>query len=345
MVMIGIDPHKGTHTAVAIDDREQVLTERLVRATHGQVPELVAWADQLGNGDRIWAVESAGGLGYLLAQQLLAAGETVVDIPATLASRVRLLGSGRSDKNDSNDARSVAIAALRADRLVSVRVEDHATVLRLLSRRHAQLAWARNKTACRLHALVADLVPGGISKEVVASQALALLEGVAPAGAAGVERHRLALELVDDLDRLETQRKASKARIRTAVAASGRTLTDIFGVGDVVAATLIGHTGDIDRFPTADRFAAYNGTAPIEWSSGNPKRPTHRLSRRGNRAMNHALHVAAVSQLRHSHSPGRALYDRKLSEGHMPKEAIRVLKRRLSTVVYRHLIADAARRH
>ena len=87
------------------------------------------------------------------------------------------------------------------------------------------MAWARNKTACRLHALVADLVPGGISKKVVASQALALLEGVAPAGAAGVERHRLALELVDDLDRLETQRKASKARIRTAVAASGTTLT------------------------------------------------------------------------------------------------------------------------
>jgi transposase len=141
-----------------------VLTERLVRATHRQVPELVAWADELGNDDRIWAVESAGGLGYLLAQQLLAAGETVVDIPATLASRVRLLGSGRSDKNDSNDARSVAIAALRAPRLVPVRVEDHATVLRLLSRRHTQLAWARNKTACRLHALVTDLVPGGISK-------------------------------------------------------------------------------------------------------------------------------------------------------------------------------------
>jgi Transposase IS116/IS110/IS902 family len=150
--------------------------------------------------------------------------------------------------------------------------------------------------------------------------------------------------LVDDLDRLESQRKASKARIRTAVAASGTTLTDIFGVGDVVAATLIGHTGDIGRFPTADRFAAYNGTAPIEWSSGNPKRPTHRLSRRGNRAMNHALHIVAVTQLRHSHSPGRAFYDRKLGEGHTPKEAIRALKRRLSTVVYRHLVVDAARR-
>lgn len=113
----------------------------------------------------------------------------------------------------------------------------------------------------------------------------------------------------------------------------------------MVAATVIGHTGDIDRFPTADRFAAYNGTAPIEWSSGNPKRPTHRRSRRGNRAMNHALHIAAVTQIRHSHSPGRAFYDRKLSEGHTHKEAIRALKRRLSTVVYRHLIADAARRH
>jgi transposase len=98
-------------------------------------------------------VESAGGLGYLLAQQLLAAGETVVDIPATLASRVRLLGSGRSEKNDPNDTRSVAIAALRAPRLVAVRPEDHATVLRLLAQRYRPLGWSCNKTACRLHAL------------------------------------------------------------------------------------------------------------------------------------------------------------------------------------------------
>ena len=124
----------------------------------------------------LWAIESAGGLGYLLAQQLLAAGEQVVDIPATLASRVRLLGSGRSEKNDPNDARSVAIAALRATELVPVRVEDHATVLRLLARRHAELGWACNKTACRLHALVAELVPGGIGKELVVSQARSLLE-------------------------------------------------------------------------------------------------------------------------------------------------------------------------
>jgi hypothetical protein len=130
-----------TRTAVAIDPMEQVLGERLVGATHRQVPELREWAKHLDGSDRIWVIESAGGLGYLLAQQLVAAGETVVDIPATFASRVRLLGTGRCAKNDPNDARSVASAALRAAELVAVRVEDHASVLRLLSRRHTQLGW------------------------------------------------------------------------------------------------------------------------------------------------------------------------------------------------------------
>ena len=154
MVMIGVDPHKRTHTAVAIDEHETVIGELLVFARAGQVAELVGWADQVVCRDRVWAVESAGGLGYLLAQQLLAAGEQVVDVPATLASRVRLLGTGRSDKNDTNDARSVAIAALRASTLTAVRVEDHATVLRMLACRHSQICVARNKSVCRLHALV-----------------------------------------------------------------------------------------------------------------------------------------------------------------------------------------------
>jgi len=196
--MIGIDPHKRTHTAVAVDDREVVVDEQLVHARAGQVAELVAWADRL-DGERTWAIESAGGLGYLVAQQLLAAGEQVVDIPATLASRVRLLGTGRSEKNDPNDARSVAIAALRAAVLVPVRVEDHATVLRLLARRHSQIAWARNKAVCRLHALVCELVPGGIPKQIVAGQAFQVLEDLAPAGAVDRERRRLAFELLDDI--------------------------------------------------------------------------------------------------------------------------------------------------
>jgi transposase len=225
--------------------------------------------------------------------------------------QVRLLGTGRSDKNDPYDARSVAIAALRAPELVSVRVEDHASVLGLLARRHTQLAWTYNKTACRLHALAAELVPGGISQEIVVCQARSLLEQHQPTGAVAVERHLLAVDLVDELDRLGTQRKALRKRINLAVAASGTTLVDIFGIGDVIAAVIVGQVDDIARFRTADRFAAYNGTAPIEWSSGNPKRPVHRLSRRGNRTLNHAIHIAAVTQLRHRHSPGRGYYDRK----------------------------------
>ncbi len=109
-VLIGVDPHKGSHTAVAIDRDEAVIDELRVVATVGQVDALLGWAKPLG--ERTWAVESAGGLGYLLSQQLVAAGETVLDVPATLAARVRVLGTGRSDKNDPNDARSVAIAAL-----------------------------------------------------------------------------------------------------------------------------------------------------------------------------------------------------------------------------------------
>ena len=226
-----------------------------------------------------WAVESAGGLGYLLAQQLLAAGEHVVDVPATLASRVRLLGTGRSDKNDPNDARSVAIAALRAPALAAVRVEDHATVLRMLARRHSQIAWARNKSVCRLHALVSELVPGGITKEVVVSQAFRLLESLEPAGAVGRERHRLALELVDDIARHDSQRKDSNARIRAAVAASGTTLTEIFGVGAVIAATLIGHTGDVARF--APPTASPPTTAPRRSSGPRGTRSDRRIDCRG----------------------------------------------------------------
>ena len=343
MVMIGIDPHKRTHTAVAIDTHESVLGERLVHATGAQVPELLEWAKRLDGGERTWAIESAGGLGYLLAQQLLAAGEQVVDIPATLASRVRLLGSGRSEKNDPNDARSVAIAALRATELVPVRVEDHATVLRLLSRRHAELGWAYNKTACRFHAVVADLVPGGIGKELVVSQARSLLEGLQPVGVVACERHGLAVEMLDELERLNRQRNALRKRIGVAVAASGTTITEVFGIGDVGAAVILGQVGDVARFPTADRFAAYNGTAPIEWSSGNPKHPIRRLSRRGNRTLNHVIHIAAVTQLRHRHSPGRAFYDRKRAEGMTSRSAVRAMKRRISNTIYRHLIADANR--
>jgi transposase len=338
-VMIGVDPHKGSHTAVAIDDVERPLGEVRVRASAGQAKRLLDWAAPFAK--RTWAVEGAGGLGYLLAQQLVAAGEHVVDVSPKLAARVRLLASGKSNKNDPNDARSVAVAALRSRTLKEVHRDDHVAVMRVWAKRNNDLGRARNKTACRLHSVLCELVPGGVAGEIRAGQAADLLDRLEPAGAIETARRDLALELIDDLRRLDDQMRQSKKRIAAVVAASGTTLTELFGVGPVVAAMVIGYTGEVARFTTRDRYASYTGTAPIEVSSGTRK--VHRVSRRGNRQLNHATHIVAVTQIRFRHSDGRAFFDRKVDEGKTPKEALRALKRRISDALYRQLQLDAQR--
>jgi transposase len=169
-VMIGVDPHKGSHTAVALDDSEGFLGELRVRSTAGQVDRLVEWAAPFT--ERTWAIEGAGGLGYLLAQQLVAAGERVVDVQPKLAARVRLLATGDTNKNDPNDARSVAVAALRAA-VPEVRAEDHAKVMKVWAKRHRDLSRHRTRLACRLHAVLCELTPGGIATEISAGHPFA----------------------------------------------------------------------------------------------------------------------------------------------------------------------------
>src|SRR5207244_7602671 len=145
--------------------------------------------------------------------------------------------------------------------------------------------------------------------------------------------------LLADMRRLDAQIRESKKKLATAVKASGTSLTGIFGAGPVIAATVTGDVADVARFATRDRFAAYNGTAPIEVSSGNRK--TCRLSLRGNRRLNHALHMAAITQIRHPHSDGRAYYERKVAEGKTHKEALSCLTRKISDAVYARLQAGA----
>ena len=338
-VVIGVDPHKASHTAVAIDEAEDELSSVRVRATRRQVEQLVSWAEPFEK--RTWAIESAGGLGYLLAQQLVARGEDVLDVPATLASRIRVLATGRSNKNDPNDARSVAIAAFRAPSLRSVEAANHCEVLRLLAKRNRDLGSHRTRVICRLHALLAELAPGGIAKELYVSDAERLLAKITPQTPAEQVRYDLALELLDDVRRLDTQTKESHRRIRVAVKASGTSLTDVYGVGPIIAAQIIGYAGDIGRFANRDAFASYNGTAPIEWSSGG--RVVHRLSRRGNRRLNHALHMAAITQIRNPGTDGRIYFERKVAEGKTKKEALRSLKRQISNAVYRQLLLDVER--
>ena len=283
----------------------------------------------------------AGGLGHLLAQQLLGAGERVLDVQPKLGARVRLLTAGDSNKNDPNDARSVAIAALRSAGVREARPDDHAAVLKIWSKRYRDLGRTRTQVACRLHAVLCELIPGGLSKEITAGHAARVLEAITPSGAVEAARCELAAAFAEDLRGIDARIRKTRARLATAIQATGTSLTGLFGVGPVIAAAVIGDVRDVSRFPGRDHFAAYNGTAPIEVSSG--QRKVCRLSRRGNRRLNHAIHMAAVTQIRHRHSQGRAYYDKKLAEGKTPKEALRSLKRQVSNAIFACLQADARR--
>jgi transposase len=336
-VMIGVDPHKGSHTAFALDASETKLGQVRVRAAVGQVEGLLEWAGRWP--ERRWAIEGATGLGHLLAQQLLAAGERVLDVQPKLAARVRLLNTGQVNKNDPNDARSVAIAALRSPDVRPVTAENETAVLKIWARRHRDLSRARNRIACRLHAVLCELVPGGFAAEITVGKAIQALDAITPLGATAVARLELARDLVEEMRTVDDQRRATSARIRRLVAASHSSVVDIYGVGPIVAATVLGDVGDIYRFPTRDHFAAYNGTAPVEASSG--EHTVYRLSRRGNRQLNHVIHMAALSQIRYPHTVGRSYYDRKLAEGMKHKRALRALKRKISDALYASMITDA----
>ena len=336
-VMIGVDPHKGSHTAVVISPAEEPLGELRVRASAGQAGKLIGWAAAWP--ERTWAVEGAAGLGRLLAQQLTAAGERVLDVQPKLASRVRLPQAGDTNKNDPNDALSVAVAALRSTVCREVIAEDYRAVLKVRAERHRDLARTRNQVACRLHAVLCNLVPGGHQKEISAAHAARILAQATPSGAVALARAELAAEFLADLRHLDGQLRDTRKKLAAAVRASGTTLTQVFGVGPVIAGTVIGDVGDVARFPGRDHFASYNGTAPVEVSSGNRK--IHRLSLRGNRRINHAIHMAAITQLRHKHSDGRAYYDKKVAEGKTHKEALRSLKRKVSDAIFGRLQADA----
>jgi transposase len=306
-VLIGVDPHKGSVALAVVDEASGELVER---ATFPQnragLRSLERWAARYP--ERRWAMENAGGLGRHLAGRLAAAGEHVVDVPPKLSARVRVLSTGNARKNDGLDALATALAASRNERLAAVDPEAESEALRLLSERREDLVAERTRALNRLHGLLRDLVPGGVAGTLSAHRAARILRGIRPQGASARLRRRLASEVLRDIRTLDRKIADLNERIEAEVEASGTALTEIFGVGPILAARIIGTVGNVARFPTKAHFASYSGTAPLEASSGEVVR--HRLSLAGNRKLNYALHMVAVCQAR-SHARGGSYYRKK----------------------------------
>jgi transposase len=336
-ILIGVDPHKASVAVAAIDEAKDELVEcASFTQDRAGLRSLERWAKRFP--ERRWAVENAGGLGRHLAVRLAVAGESVVDVPPKLSARVRVLSSGNARKNDGLDALATALAASRNERLAEVDAEAASEMLRLLCERREDLVAERTRALNRLHGLLRDLVPGGVAGTLSAHRAARIMRSIRPQGASGRLRRRLASEVLRDIRTLDRKIADLSGRIEAEVEASGTSLIEIFGVGPILAAKIIGTVGSVARFPTKAHFASYSGTAPVEASSGEVVR--HRLSLAGNRKLNNALHMVAICQAR-SEARGGAYYRKKLAEGKSRKEALRCLKRRISDAVFKSLMADS----
>ena len=337
-VIIGVDPHKLSATIEVVDHHEQLLGSGRFTTDQAGYAAMRNYAKTWP--DRVWAVEGANGAGRPLAQRLLEAGEQVVDVPAKLAARVRLFDTGHNRKTDALDAHSVAVVAVRTPNLRVLKVDGELEAMRMLTDRREALTRRRVQTVCRLQALLAELLPGQAKRDITTGQAKAMLASVRPRDIAGKTRRRIAAEELAELIAVEAKIKKATAELKTMVLARDSRLMDIHGVGAVVAARILADVGDVARFADRNRFASWTGTAPLDASSGEQNR--HRLSRAGNRRVNHMIHIAAVTQLRLD-TEGRDYYRRKRAAGKKPKEAIRCLKRRISDAIYKQLVADALR--
>jgi len=335
-VIIGVDPHKLSATIEIVDSHEKLLGSGRFATDQAGYAAMRTYAKAWP--DRVWAVEGANGAGRPLAQRLLEDGERVLDVPAKLAARVRLFDTGHNRKTDALDAHSIAVVAVRTEGLRVLKIDGELEALRMLADRREALTRRRVQTVDRLQALLAELLPGQAKRDITTGQAKAMLATVRPRDIAGKTRRRIAAEELSELIVVEAKIKKATAELKTMVLARGSTLMNLHGVGPVVAARILADVGDVARFTDRNRFASWTGTAPLDASSGEQNR--HRLSRAGNRKINHMIHIAAVTQLRLD-TDGRAYCRRKRAEGKTPLEAIRCLKRRISDAVYRQLVADA----
>jgi len=335
-VIIGMDPHKRSATIEVMAGDETILGGGRYATDVDGYSQMLRFAKQFEQ--RTWAVEGCAGIGKHIVNRLLTDGELVVDVPPKLSARTRMLVAGQGRKTDETDAHTIAIVGTRMSGLRPVVDDEQLAVLRILVDRRRSLGEDHTRMVSQLHQLLLELIPGGAKKDLSAAQAKVLLAKVRPRDVAGKTRRRVAAELIADLERIYARKKAANKELNELLAATCTTLTDLNGIGPSGAARLLVEVGDVTRFPSKAHFASWNGTAPIDASSGDQTR--HRLSRRGNRQINRVLHIMATVQLRNP-TEGRAYFDRKKADGKTSMEAMRALKRRLSDLVYRQLLTDA----
>ncbi len=338
-VIIGMDPHKRSATIEVIDQRAQVLGVDRFGTDRAGYAELLSAGRKYP--DRVWAIEGCNGIGKHIAHRLVHDGEIVLDVPPKLSAQVRVFATGNGRKTDPVDAHSVAVVALRTPNLVQVQVDPELVVLGMLADRRDELGRARTQTINRLHRVLLELFPGGAKQFLSSRQARAMVATIKPRDIVGKTRRRLAVELIGELETIDKKIKTTEKDLKQLVLARGCTLMGLHGIGPSGAARLLADVGDIRRFADRDRFASWNGTAPLDASSGEQKR--HRLSRAGNRRINRTLHIMAVVQLRHA-TEGRTDFDAKKAAGKTSMESMRALKRRLSNVVYARMVEDHKQR-
>lgn len=329
MTTIGIDTHKDTLAACAVDGLGAPCEERSFSNDPTGHRSLAAWVGTL-EPERI-GLEGSSSYGAAAARFLVASGFAVREVPPHL-SRAERIRTRRPGKSDAGDALSIARVAAREVDLPPVRLADRAEEIGLLLNAREDLVHEATRVRNRLHADLVVIVPGygGAVANLVAARHRRTI-GRRLRGLSGV-RAELARERLNRLGRLAVETKRFELRITALVA--GHPLLGLAGVGALTAAKLIAEVGDVRRFRSADAFAMLAGVAPIPASSGQTQRM--RLNRGGNRQLNRALYSIAFIQVTH-HPPARAFLARKRAEGRTRREAIRAIKRHLARVVFRLL--------
>lgn len=335
MLILGVDAHKRTHTIVAVDQLGQPLATTMIPATTEGHLNGLGWAVEHGD-NRLWAIEDCRHLSRRLERDLLVAGERIVRVPPKLMAHVR--DSARTyGKSDPIDALAVARAALREPNLPIAVLDGPDRDVRLLADHRESLVAERTRLICRLRWHLHELDPGleQANRSLTRVRHFDCLEPALADRDGTIAR--LARYELDRCRQLTIEIRLLETEITRLVEQLAPTLLAIPGCGALSAAKIIGETAGITRFKSNDAYARFNGTAPLPVWSANSVR--HRLSRTGNRQLNSAIHRIAITQLSH-HQPAKDLYARRRAGGDGGREAIRILKRRLSDVVYRALLND-----